>query len=335
MSKKAVWAFLVLSLLTVASIGPGCGADYEIKDEQVNPDEMWFGLEGMTFDEDKDMERSGSGGQSSSSSKYNVTVEMLKKGDKSRESGTINFPYEKFGWSIDSWYKSAYGLRFYGVYYEDEKILYDYRIPWVKIEDGPDLSVWKNLKIFKVWTKYSIPEEDVDIQVYAYFYDDGEFDPWAIVDAKGTAKDIVVAQRFDFDLDGSSDDNAKFFTDTPAGDRWELVEEEDDHPDAGQPEDDNVQWQLFDTDVQGLEAVVDQLAELVPYHPDDSTLSIVRYHWSEIRGDPGDYLTNETTGLYRVGTYDPYEGYDLVAWYVSEYDDEDWCNPGPWILLTV
>ena len=332
-------------MLLLTSSAPVCEADYESKSEYTSPDETYYDIQGNPAEENKTEGRSGGGGAGNDSAPYNVSVDMLKKESSTTERGSISFPYIKYGWSIGTWYLSSYGLRFYNVVFNDEKILYDYRLPWVKIDgtkysltsgrciDGPDLFVWHNLKMFKVWAEYLIASENVTIQVYVYFFEDGEMDPWAIVDCHDVDKDIVVAQRFDFDLGGADDDNAEFYVSTPAGNKWELVELEDHHRDSGNPDDSGVQWTLYDTDVDGMSYIVDQGVEIIPYHPDDSNMTILRYHSSQIGQDPGAYDNDEPTGLYSSALYDPYIGYDLVAWYVSEYKSEDWCNPGPWMLI--
>ena len=75
--------------------------------------------------------------------------------------------------------------------------------------------------------------------------------------------------------------------------------------------------------------------DIIPYHVDDSDLLILRYHGGEIGGDPFTYDNDETTGLYSSAIYDHFEGRDLVAWYVSDYTNVKWCNPGPWTEVEV
>jgi hypothetical protein len=334
---------LVLAMLIVASMGPQCSASYENKSELGEADETYYDVEGPEHLEEKEENRTGGGGSGGSNESYSTSVDVLRKGSSSMERDSVVFPYQRYNWSIGSWYRTSHGLRFYDIYYNEEKILYDYQLPWVKINgmrydltsamrtDGPDLYVYTTVRAFKVWVEYRIASEDVDVEVYVYFFDDGEMDPWANVDGNDVNRNIVVGQRFDFDLDGAGDDNAEFYK----MEGWDLVEEEDDHADDGNPEIECVQWRLFDTDVLGEGFYYDQVVSLVPYHPDDSYLYIVRYHSNQVRGDPVDYDNDEATGLYSTSTYDHYTGYDLVAWYVSEYTQEDWCNPGPWVLVEV
>jgi len=281
---------IICALMVIGtSLGGTGSASYENKSELNSPDETYFDIEGDPASEEKGEERGGS--------PYSVSVDSLMKGEKEIQRSPITFPYEKFNWSIDTWYKSSHGLRFYNVQFEDEKILYDYRLPWVKIDntkynltsamrsDGPDLYVYNTAKAFKVWIEYYIAAENVHVEVYVYFLENGEMDPWAIVDCGRSNKDIVVGQRFDFDLGGAGDDNALFYTDNG----WDLCEEEDDHPDENEPEDDYLQWELADTDVDGSSFVIDQSVGIIPYHTDNSRLHIVRYHPSQIGGDPSDF----------------------------------------------
>ena len=329
-------AILVILLFSLSAVPPGT-AENPSKTELENPDETVFGFESDLALEEKEEE------PLEGMSNETVNVTLKKKGSSSSESSTVTFPYDKFNWTISKCYRSDNGLRFYGVYYEEEKILYDYRVPWVKIDgtrydltnirstDAPTLYIWNSQEVFKVEVSYSIDEKDAEVDVYCYFYADGSFDPWVQVDCD-KKRDIVVGQRFDFDLGGASDDNADFFFPNST---WDLVEEEDDHPDEGNPEDEGVQWRLYDTDVQGTGYFNDQTVDIIPYHVDGSELYILRYHSSEISDDPWSYDNNEATGLYRITTYDPFIGYDLVAWYVSEYTDVKWCNPGPWTEVEV
>lgn len=329
--------------MVLSALPPAGSADYESKTELDAPDWTFFGFESDSAEENKTLELLR-GGSSLSTQSVNVTIQ--KKGSSSRESGQVTFPYEKWNWTINKCYRTSNGLRFYGVYFEDEKILYDYRVPWVEFEgkrydltearsdDMPTLYIWDSLGVFKVEVSYSFRAENVAVEVkeYCYFWEDGSFDPWVYVDCEPNEMDIRVGQRFDFDLDGAGDDNADFYL---SNNTWDLVEEEDDHRDKGNPEDNNVQWVLYDTDAVGTGSIVDQNVDIIPYHPDDSRLYILRYHWNQIAGDPSSYDNDETTGLYSGSTYDPYIGYDLVAWYVSDYTDVMWCNPGPWTEVEV
>jgi hypothetical protein len=277
---------------------------------------------------------------------YEVTVDMLEEGAEKTVTTTVTFPYTKYNWSIGSWYRTALGLRFYDVKYKSEGILYDYRIPWVRVSgtvynltsdlrvDGPDLYVYASSKAFKVWMEYSIPSIDVDVQVYCYFFEDGEMDPWAVVDCNGASRSIVVPQRFDFDLGGSDDDNVQHYASHPLGNGWDLVTVEGGYADANEPDDNGIQWRVFDTDQQGISFVTDQRVDVEPYHADASVLTVLRYHGDQIAGVPSSYDNDESTG-YMSGTADPYNGFDLVEWYVSTYGSEDYCNPGPWMFLYV
>ncbi len=331
-------ALLVLGVLA----SPLSVADDSSKTELSYPDEVYFDLEGPTFGEDKQSER-----ESGSSGTTSVTVDMLEKDAEETTRTTVTFPYEKFDWTVGSWYKSSLGLRFYDVSYGDEKLLCDYRVPWVKVGttkynltsqsciDGPDLSVYTSSEAFKVWAKYRIAALNIDVQVYCYFFGDGEMDPWAVVDCHGTNRNLVVPQRFDFDLGGSDDDNAQHYASHPTGDRWDLVTVEGGYADANQPEDGGIQWALFDSDRQGLTYVLDQCVDVQPYHADSPVLTVLRYHGSQVDGYPGDYDNDETTGVLISEAADPYNGYDLVVWYVSSYTREDYCNPGPWLYMDV
>jgi hypothetical protein len=324
--------------MVLSAASPMGTADYTSKSEHTNPDATIYGFESGTAEDNKSGERLMGGG-SSTTETVNVT---LKKKGGSPESSSVTFPYEKFDWKITKCYRSSNGLRFYGVYYKEEKILYDYRVPWIEIDDekfdltsvrsnaAPDLYIWETLEVFKVSCTYTIQDEHTDVEVYAYFYKDGRFDPWVLVDSN-QKKNFVVGQRFDFDLDGASDDNADFYKTSG----WDLVENEDSHLDDGNPEDNHVQWRLYDTDVNGTGYINDQLVKIIPYNIDSSFLYIVRYHTNEMTGDPSLYDNNEATGLYSIPTYDPFIGYDLVAWYVSEYLDTRSCNPGPWTQVEV
>jgi hypothetical protein len=335
-------AILVIAVLALSAVPMG-SADYTTKTELDRPDEIHHGFESSSADEDKEENKSRSSPPPSLSAER-VNTTLVRKGSSSRESSSVTFPYEKFGWRISKCYRTDDGLRLYGVYFEDEKILYDYRVPWVMVgnnrralttsnSDGPpDLYIWETLEAFKVEVSYTLSLDDVEVKVYSYFYHDGSFDPWVIVDCDGDKKNIQVGQRFDFDLDGAGDDNAKYHTSLG----WDLVDVEDDFPDDGEPEDHGVQWLLMDTDVVEQVDVEDQLVEIIPYGIDSSVLYVLRYHNNELSGHPSSYDNNEDTGEYLYGgsTYE-YQGYDLVAWYVSAYEDTVWCNPGPWTEVEV
>lgn len=333
---------VIVLLLMVASVMPVASADDEEKQDLSNPHEIYYDVEGQTYEDNKTGEPERGGGGT-----YNVTVSALKAGSESLERDSVTFPYSKYNWTITSWYRSSFGLRFYDVSYKGEKLLYDYQLPWLRIDgdqynltsdmrvDGPDLYVYTTARAFKVWVKYGIPEKDTDVEVYCYFTESGEMDPWAIVDCNNIDRDIVIPQRFDFDLGGWDDDNAQAYTSHWWGNTWDLVEEECTLYDAGQPEFQGIQWKLFDTDQQGGGYVTDQLVDVKPYHPDTPYMTFLRYHYGEVADLPGTYDNDETTGAYMGALPDPVVGYDLVEWYVSTYTDTDWCNPGPWMFMTV
>ena len=339
MFRKRVLGMCVIAMMALSMIFPIGGAEYETKTELTAPDETYYYIEGPPPLDEKDQLPES---LSSSTSTYNVIVDMLKKGASATERSSVSFPYSNFNWEIGTWYRTSEGFRFYDVSYNNEKILYDYCLPWVKIgnmkymltssmcTNGPDLYVYHTAQMFKVWIEYHIDEVDVYVEVYAYFGSEGQFNPWAVVDSNDKVA-MTVAQRFDFDLDGAGDDNADFYT----GAGWELVEDEDSHYDDGNPEDGRVQWSLYDTDTQGSDYIIDQSVDIIPYHPDDSYLYILRYHSRQKDDYPSTYDNDEATGLYSPSTYDPYIGYDLVAWYVSEYGNTRFCNPGPWIKVEV
>ena len=341
-SRSMLGTVLALSMVMGAMALPQVRADDIVKVELKDLSETYYDIEGPIFEENKTMTL-----DSGPSKTCNVTVDMLESGAEKAVKASVTFPYTKFNWSIGSWYRTSLGLRFYDVKYKTEGILYDYRIPWVKVggtsydltsdmcTDGPDLYVYSTSRAFKVWAEYSIDSIDVVVQVYCYFFEDGEMDPWAVVDCHGASRSIIVPQRFDFDLGGSDDDNVQRYTSHPTGDRWDLVTVEGGYADANQPEDDGIQWQVFDTDRQGMGFVTDQRVDVEPYHSDTPYLTVLRYHSDQMGSDPGTYDNDETTGAYYGGAFDPYSGCDLVEWYVSSYGSEDYCNPGPWMYIDV
>ena len=127
MERNRFLAILVILLFTLSAVPPGT-AENPSKTELENPDETYFGFESGWAMEDKEVE------PLKGVSNETVNVTLKKKGSSSSESSTVTFPYDKFNWTISKCYRSDFGLRFYGVYYEEEKILYDYRVPWVKID---------------------------------------------------------------------------------------------------------------------------------------------------------------------------------------------------------
>jgi hypothetical protein len=331
----------VLLVLGACAV-PWTSANPVVKQELNNPDEVYLDVEGQTYEDNKTGEPERGGNDT-----YSVTVSVLRKGSERAVTDSVTFPYQKYNWSITSWYRSPYGLRFYDVSYRGEKLLYDHQLPWVRVDgmqydltydmrvDGPDLYIYSLSRVFKVWVKYSIPSIDTDIEVYCYFSESGEMDPWAIVDCNCMDRDIIVPERFDFDLGGSDDDNAQAYTLHWWGNTWDLVEEEGTIRDAGQPEAQGIQWRLLDTDAQGVGYVTDQLVDIKPYHTDAPYMTFLRYHYGEVVDLPGTYDNDEVTGQDVGGSGDPFVGCDLVVWYVSTYEDTDWCNPGPWMFMTV
>jgi hypothetical protein len=328
-----------LLILPSVFVGPA-SADNEKRTDDDTPDELYEGVSGPVFPDEKgqSMMAGGGGGASLKGNK------LLGGGGAQAMSGGsgISFPYENFNWSILSWYSTDEGLRIYEASYKGEEIFWEYRVPWVKVgttfyalndarlTSGPDLWIYMS-GMFLVRAQYYIQQANVDVTVIARFYFNGHMEPWVIVDTNGIAKDIKVGQRFDFDLGDLYDDNQQYYN----GANWIAPVTETSILDSTYSEDGSgYQWKVFDTDESGSSYVTDQAALIKPYSQDNSRWYMLAYNGAQF-GDPVMYVGTQIINSYQPNFQDPWVGYDAVNWYVSTYSQVYSLYAGPWVHIQV
>jgi hypothetical protein len=322
-------ALVILSTLTASF---PAHADTAGRPDDPAPDEIYYGVSGPEYAEDK-------GGGAAPQ----VAPSAPPAGPLGSPLTPVSFPYTKSNWTILSWYSTGDGLRFYGVYYKNEQILFDYRVPWVGVNNikhglstqqlvsGPDLWVY-NADYFLVWAKYNLGNPNIDVYVITRFYGDGTIEPWVLLNAGPLHYDLYVPQRFDFDLGGSDDDNQQYYN----GSAWKAPTTETSTLDSWYGENaSGYQWRNFDTDQSGNGNFIDQEIDVKPYAPDASRWYSLVYNNGEINGDPVGYLNFQTINTYAAGQPDPWIGYDGVNWYVSSYTQVALAYPGPWVKVFV
>jgi hypothetical protein len=322
----------------VAVIQPS-SADTVGRPDDGTPDEIYTGVVGPDYSETK------SGGQGFA--KLIAPSGLVAAGGEetaaAAAASVVPFPYANFQWTIYSWASTSDGLRFYGVYFQGRQIFFDFRTPWVGLSNvryalnaarlvtGPDLLVY-NSGMFLVKAKYNIGVPDVDVTVITRFYSNGNMEPWVLVDTKGVPKDIVVPERFDFDLQGSGDDNQQYYN----GNAWTYTATESSNLDSANAENaSGFQWRTFDTDQVGNGYIFAAEVDVTPYHPDGSRWYHLAYGAGEISGDPGGYTTGQTINAFNPIATDPWIGYDAVNWYVAYYGGCSIAYPGPWLKVKV
>jgi len=153
-------------------------ADNETRTDDDTPDELYEGVSGPMFPDEKGQSMMAGGGEGASLKGNKL---LGGGGPQAMGGGSgISFPYENFNWSILSWYSTDDGLRIYEVSYKGEEIFWEYRVPWVKIGNtlyslsdarmtsGPDLWVYMS-GMFLVRAQYHIQQANVDVTVIARF----------------------------------------------------------------------------------------------------------------------------------------------------------------------
>ena len=331
--RGALFGFLTVAVLLAGSFP--ASADTAGRPDDPTPDETYYDIEGPPYDEDK------SGGEG-----LMVPLDAaasLAIGGASALTA-VSFPYSNYNWSISTWYSTNDGLRFFGIYYKGEQILYDYRTPWVWVNgvtraltvgnlvDGPHLYVNYASSSFWVKARYNLGNPNIDVTVSARFYNSGAFEPWVLVVAASGVYNIGVGQRFDFDLGEAADDNQQYYN----GSAWKTPATETAIQDVWYGGDANGnEWRDFDTDASGNGNVVDQWVYVRPYHTDTATWYMLRYVPGQVGSTPGGYMNGQTINTYQPGLGDPWIGYDAVNWYVSSYTNVQVAYPGPWITVIV
>jgi len=321
---------LVASLIvgTFLAIAQPSTADTVGRPDDPTPDYTYTAVEGPWYAENK-----GSGGAAA----------LLKDTGAAAAATLVTFPYVKYNWTIYSWASTSNGLRFYGVYYNNEQVFYDYRVPWIKVGGnryqltaslltaGPDL--WEyNTGVFVVKATYNLGTPNVDVTVLTRFYGSGTMEPWVLVDTKGVPSALQIPERFDFDLAGSGDDNQQYYN----GSAWCYSTTETSQSDSAFGENSSgYQWRTFDTDQLGTSYVYNVEIDVTPFHADNAIWYQLVYAASEISGDPGIYQSGQTINSYNPAAPDPWTGYDAVNWYVASYTATAAAYPGPWIKVKI
>ncbi len=331
MERKSAFASLLANAIvaTIVFASFPAAADTAGRPDDGTPDEVYEEVVGPDYPEDKDEGTSGmmAGGGA-------VSAMM---------GGGIQFPFEAFNWTVYSWASTNNGLRFYGVYYKDELILYDYRVPWVRVNgnlrsltmfnlvQGPDLWIYQS-GMFLVKARYNLGNPNIDVTTVTRFYGNGTMEPWVLVDTHNAPINLKVGQRFDFDLGEAADDTQQYFD----GVIWRMTIGESAVLDSTyQANGSGYQWRDFDSDQSGGSYVLDQEAGIRPYSSDDSKWYMLRWCAGEIGGDPAGYLNGQTINGYVPGQADPWIGSDAVNWYVSNYVGTTLAYPGPWVRVLV
>ena len=316
----------VLSIFLMAAVSSY--ADTAGRPDDGTPDEVYEELIGPAYGEKEGGDGLVAGGAAS----FSVSAET-----------TYQWPVQLHNWTIYSWYPANDGFRFYGIYYKNELVLYDYRIPWVRINgnlrvltipnlvQGPDMWVY-NSGYFLVKARYNLGNPNVDVTIMTRFYSNGNVEPWVLVDTHNVQMSVKVGQRFDFDLGDTDDDNQQYYN----GVLWSAPGVENFVLDSSyQSNSSGWEWRDFDTDLSGNGYVVDQEVAVKPYSSDDSKWYMLRYAGGEIANDPGGFLNSQSINLYIANQADPWIGYDAVNWYVSNYPATTLAYPGPWLKVMV
>lgn len=331
-SRNAGLAALVI-VSTLAASFPA-HADTLGRPDDPTPDETYYSVQGPEYAEDK-----GGAGPASAP----ATVAAYAVGADGAGMTNVNFPYVKSNWSITSWYSTPDGLRFYLVFYKNEQILYDYRVPWIGVNgvkhalstqqliSGPDLWVYYS-DYFVVWAKYNLGNPNINVYVITRFYGDGTIEPWVLVDGGNVHYNFAVPQRFDFDLGGPDDDNQQYYD----GSAWKYSTTEHSTLDATYGENaSGYQWRVFDSDQSGTGYIMDQEVDVTPYHADGARWYSLVYNIGEVSNDPVGYLNNQIINSKAPALPDPWFGADAVCWYASTYTLVTAAYPGPWVKVFV
>jgi hypothetical protein len=158
------------------------------------------------------------------------------------------------------------------------------------------------------------------------FHNDGRLAPWLTIHPGGLhdAHTYHPHWRFDFDVDGASDDAIEHWHDG----RWQRVAEEGWIPYTGTAAPDGAVWRQVDF---GSGACV----SIRPHHWEDAELYALRYHhgeWSPF------YPRSGAGALPFPAAYigaEPIDGQDVTLWYVAHvhYDMAFPFTAGPWITV--
>ncbi len=319
-------SMFVLSALLLASVS--AYADTAGRPDDGTPDEVYENMVGPAY---SDKGPGGDAPMAAGSASFTIGA------------STVEWPLQLYNWTIYSWYPTNDGLRFYGVFYKNELILYDYQVPWVRINNnlraltipnlvqGPDMWVYYSGS-FLVRARYNLGNPNVDVTVITRFYGNGNVEPWVLVDTHSVQMSVKVGQRFDFDLGESADDNQQYYN----GFAWTTPATEAAVLDSTyQSNASGWEWRDFDTDQSGNGYITDQKVVVKPYSSDDSKWYMLRYGAGEVANDPGGYVSGQTINLYIANQADPWIGYDAVNWYVSNYPATTLAYPGPWMKVMV
>ena len=173
------------------------------------------------------------------------------------------------------------------------------------------------------------------------FHEDGRMCPWLTIYGPGVHDQHTYHPhwRFDFDLDGASDDAFEHFKDA----RWQRIEKADWYPYDGEADKDNNVWRQVDF---GSGASIN----IRPHTWDDAEVFAIRYHdgeWAPFspRGAAGSAtpsayseprsLVDHPAGDDATDTKDSLDGSDLALWYVAHvhFDQSFPYTAGPWIRV--
>ena len=158
------------------------------------------------------------------------------------------------------------------------------------------------------------------------FHSDGRLAPWLTIYGAGVHDGHTYHPhwRFDFDVDGATDDALERFD----GKRWSRVAEEGWFPYTGDADDDGIVWRQIDF---GSGASVN----IRPHHWEDAELFAIRYHdgeWAPF--SPRSEVGAQSFPAAYVGD-ESLDGEDVTLWYVAHvhYDASFPFTAGPWIKI--
>lgn len=258
---------------------------------------------------------------------------------------------ERAGWTVHWKLTPSAGLMIYLTDYLGRRVLWDASLPYVTIDhqsESLDVDDERTELHGPFWTPLGQRNLTGDVRVvdfrggfelcadfatgpYRYtqmwrFHKDGRLAPWLTIFGGGLheAHTYHPHWRFDFDLDGASEDAVERWEDGA----WHRLAEEGWFPYTGEAAPDGTVWRQVDF---GSGAAV----SIRPHHWEDAELYAIRCHAGEwapyspcaeagSQPFPAAYVGNEAL-----------DGHDVTLWYVAHvhYDAAFPFTAGPWIRL--
>ena len=265
----------------------------------------------------------------------------------------MNNAIEQAGWKVHWKVTETAGLLIYLASYRGRRVLWEGSLPYVTVDhERQTLSVddepvseahgpfWAALGVRNLVGSIRKSDfkggfelaADFAAGPYRYtqlwrFHEDGRMAPWLTIHGSGLhdAHTYHPHWRFDFDLDGATDDAIEHFEQG----RWRRVSTEGWLAHAGEAAEDGSAWRQIDN-ASGAQIAIR------PHHWEDAELFAIRYHDGEwppftprsaagAQPFPAAYLGDESI-----------DGEDVALWYVAHvhYDSAFPFTAGPWIRCT-